>query len=640
MNDRTKFQTGTREGHAPGTQPKDDKPVANREPMSLSELVKARGLESWQWNVLRTSIYPGAKDESILMAVDYCRVRKLDVMLKPVHLVPMEVKDAKSGQKSWRDVPMPGIYTYRTIAHRTGLYLGHSEPEYGEADEMEGSHGIIAVPRWCRMVFYRWNPLVNQKSEFPVKVFFAEVAAFKDGKLNTKWSESPVQMHTKCFDEQTEVLTDRGFRLFSEVADARILEVTSSGLVPTDAKPFSREWIGSMISYDSDDLNFCVTPNHDMVTTTGKIEAQQLFDQSRTRAKFWIPRSVAGSKHEVDLPDDILKLAAAYIADGTDASESQSFVVSVSRPYKVQYMEALNLHHTNGMRHAAGDIAVGASGRVIETKFDKHWFRYRAKLIASLVGRSKMIEMNTLMQLSRRQARVFVDALIEFDGTENTITGVRQFFTSRQDHLRAFELVAVIAGYSVSAPKVRHSDLSTNNNYCVTISERNEIPVRRLARAFHASVPQTTQRVLFTEKLNDTDRVWCVTVPSGIIVVRRNGFSMLCGNCTEAAGLREAFPEELGGTHTEDEMLDRVLTEDVATDTPRGKPRVDEPQPKDPEGTLHVYTEVPVAALRKLIDEVGIGENAFLDRFGLDSVEALPLAKVEEAMTYLTGLMP
>ena len=39
--------------------------------------------------VLRTSLYPGAKDESIKMAVNYCKAAGLDIMQKPVHLVPM-----------------------------------------------------------------------------------------------------------------------------------------------------------------------------------------------------------------------------------------------------------------------------------------------------------------------------------------------------------------------------------------------------------------------------------------------------------------------------------------------------------------------------------------------------------------------
>lgn len=72
---------------------------------SLQEI----GVDVSTWSALKNSIYPGAKDESVMMALDYCRARQLDPLLKPVHLVPMYVKDSKTGKGDWRDVVMPGI---------------------------------------------------------------------------------------------------------------------------------------------------------------------------------------------------------------------------------------------------------------------------------------------------------------------------------------------------------------------------------------------------------------------------------------------------------------------------------------------------------------------------------------------------
>jgi len=45
--------------------------------------------------------------------------------------------------------------------------------------------------------------------------------------------------------------------------------------------------------------------------------------------------------------------------------------------------------------------------------------------------------------------------------------------------------------------------------------------------------------------------------------------------CTEAAGLREAFPDELGGTHTAEEMLDQREPEDVVATISKVNPRGD-----------------------------------------------------------------
>lgn len=54
-------------------------------------------------HVLKDSLYPGAADDSVRMVIGYCRAASLDVMKKPVHIVPMW--DNKS--RTMRDVVMP-----------------------------------------------------------------------------------------------------------------------------------------------------------------------------------------------------------------------------------------------------------------------------------------------------------------------------------------------------------------------------------------------------------------------------------------------------------------------------------------------------------------------------------------------------
>ena len=75
--------------------------------------------------VLQSSLYPGAKLESIKMVLGYCKAAGLDPMQKPVHIVPMKVSSGRKDEKGWdikedRDVIMPGVALYRTQASRTG----------------------------------------------------------------------------------------------------------------------------------------------------------------------------------------------------------------------------------------------------------------------------------------------------------------------------------------------------------------------------------------------------------------------------------------------------------------------------------------------------------------------------------------
>lgn len=157
--------------------------------------VQRRGVNEAQWRTLCNNLYPGAKPESVLMVLDYCAARNLDPLKKPCHIVPMEVKDARTNTRSWRDVVMPGIYEYRITAQRTGLYHGHTKPQYGPSAKIAG----VDAPEWCEMTMFRWNTAAARVVEFPVMVFFSEVVATnREGAANSRWSKAPRQMLTKC----------------------------------------------------------------------------------------------------------------------------------------------------------------------------------------------------------------------------------------------------------------------------------------------------------------------------------------------------------------------------------------------------------------------------------------------------------
>jgi phage recombination protein Bet len=164
------------------------------EALTLPEPVARRGIDEAQWRTLKHSLYPGARDQSIYLVLDYCRARKLDPMKKPVHIVPMEVRIAGTDKTEWRDVVMTSVYEHRVTAQRTGLYMGHSAPVYGPIIDVKG----VRAPEYCDMVFYRLHPGTGQTIHFPIRTYFREVVATnRDGRPNARWSRAPVQMLTK-----------------------------------------------------------------------------------------------------------------------------------------------------------------------------------------------------------------------------------------------------------------------------------------------------------------------------------------------------------------------------------------------------------------------------------------------------------
>ena len=152
--------------------------------------------------VLRSSLYPGAKDESIRMALSYCRAAGLDPLQKPVHIVPMW--DSKAA--AYRDVVMPGIGLYRTQASRTGEAAGVSEPEFGP-DVTEAIGGQeITFPSWCRVTVFRLLPN-GATAQFTAREFWRENYAVKGGREksiapNAMWTKRPYGQLAKCAEAQ------------------------------------------------------------------------------------------------------------------------------------------------------------------------------------------------------------------------------------------------------------------------------------------------------------------------------------------------------------------------------------------------------------------------------------------------------
>lgn len=156
------------------------------------------------FSVLENSIYPGAKRTSIKMAINYCQAAGLDIMQKPVHLVPMSVKNGQSGQYEMRDVVMPGIGLYRTQAARSGQYAGVSEPEFG-ADVTESLGGVnITYPRDCKVT-------VRRQMENGAIVDFTARELWKENYAtqkrdsespNAMWKKRPYAQLAKCAEAQ------------------------------------------------------------------------------------------------------------------------------------------------------------------------------------------------------------------------------------------------------------------------------------------------------------------------------------------------------------------------------------------------------------------------------------------------------
>ncbi len=150
-----------------------------------------------EWRALVDAVYPLAKTaDSVILALSYCRARKLDPFKKPVHIVPMW----NSQLKRMVETVWPGIGELRTTAFRTGQFAGRDEARYGETKRQTIGNAPMEFPEWCQVTVYRM--LDGQRVPFPgPRVYWLEsyaTAGRDDISPNAMWRRRPFGQIDKC----------------------------------------------------------------------------------------------------------------------------------------------------------------------------------------------------------------------------------------------------------------------------------------------------------------------------------------------------------------------------------------------------------------------------------------------------------
>lgn len=131
------------------------------------------GVDKSAWTALVDAIFPTATTaESVILALSYCKARRLDPFKRVVHIVPIYSK----AEGKMVDTVWPGIGELRTTAFRTGQYVGKDEAIFGPLISKDLGGVQVTFPEWCQVTVYRLVNGVRAPWVGP-KVFWLETYA-------------------------------------------------------------------------------------------------------------------------------------------------------------------------------------------------------------------------------------------------------------------------------------------------------------------------------------------------------------------------------------------------------------------------------------------------------------------------------
>jgi hypothetical protein len=324
-----------------------------------------------------------------------------------------------------------------------------------------------------------------------------------------------------CFDDQTEVLTDQGWKTFGGLSGD---EHVASYNIQTGEIEFSKPLLyhkayvnGDLHYYKARGIDAAVTPGHRMMVSLTYDRPDQLVPSEDIRWKsFQVRNSAVNNNSEYHLSDDEIRLAAWILTDGTISYSSRSRKVQIyqreSNYLKItEILDRLNYGYS--VRFVVSKVTSIMGRELIKTpERMAHigiYAEYRDKIFKYISDKARLPEW--VYKLSARQFDVFLDAYNEGDGAKGRKNVNHLCITGRPDLMDQLQIACIMNGHRAYIAKRRGANYTSLNIYKNRVKTRLDINDSVTIKPY-------------------SGYVYCVTTDNDTVVTRRNGKVLIAGN--------------------------------------------------------------------------------------------------------------
>ncbi len=341
-----------------------------------------------------------------------------------------------------------------------------------------------------------------------------------------------------CYDRETEILTTEGWVRFDHlkkgvpVAQVDTETLDMSFATPTEYVRYP--YRGSMIRWLSKSVDLLVTPDHRVV-----MQSEWTFDCSmnaawtvtaadQVPARFYVPQAVRWSEPDMDSVeiagaaisgDDYAHFMAAWLAEGCTRRGPRDVVISQNVGEYADMIWSLLQDLPFRFRR---EPQAGRPHHIHFISRDQQLYEALAPF-----GRSgdKYVP-NTIKQMSARQIDEFLHWYALGDGHYYEHNPVRAQYVSR-----SYRLIDDIQELLLRTGKT--GSIQTYPG-CARVEVRTHKRETDKGYKWYGKLqPYHRGTVEFD------DEVFCVSVPTGALLVRRNGKPIVSGNCMQMRGVRK-----------------------------------------------------------------------------------------------------
>jgi len=418
-------------------------------------------------------------------------------------------------------------YMIKRMVQEVGIYY-YVFPSYRQAKKViwEGQNNDGA-----KFLDYFPPPLIEKKNDSEMKVIL------KNGSMFQLIGSDAYD----CFDDQTEILTDDGWKLFQDLDGSEEVCGLCEGVIVFEnpIKRMSYDYCGPMYTLATGSLDFKVTPNHRFWVRSAKgkdkfkiisdpsirgykVPAQALWVGEKkdvftfpTLEKQWITGKgrVCHKIWNRSMPmHDFMALLGIYLSEGSSFRNKKAYRITISQTKENIRDDIRNLLERSAIRYCEH-----ASGFNIE---DKQLYTYFSQFG---LQHERFIP-KEIRALDKQYLSTLFEWLIKGDGSI-TDTGIYYFSTSKTlvDHVQE---IIIKLGYSGRVEKkAQKSGGIIKGRRVVSTKPLYQIRLRTKKYKYFYTAKHKGPSITWYN-----GKVYCVNVPSGVIKVRRNGVEYWSGN--------------------------------------------------------------------------------------------------------------
>lgn len=323
-----------------------------------------------------------------------------------------------------------------------------------------------------------------------------------------------------CFDNKTEILTKAGFKLFKDLTDKDLVAQWDNNII-TFVKPLDyikNKYVGDLVYLHNQHINICGTPDHRYLVFNRKTGNEKVgllenypSDYKQLHAGLYIGGNVS-------LSNEIITILAATQADGYYHKDG---LIQYDFKKKRKYDRLIKALNT--LNYDFYDRGFNKNKKSYGISLGK--FHECNKLIKSILPNK--IWTWDLLNWDLKSLQVLMEEIHFWDGC---FTRQSQYTSKVSQNIDVIQAICVLinqrAHYRVYKQKYSNReyptlDITKKRNFSLTTNIKKEY-------------------------ISYNDYVYCVTVPSDNIIIRREGQVVIIKNCPREKTIKNLYIPEPG----------------------------------------------------------------------------------------------